>query len=96
MDGEKAIDIYQRHQDEIDIVLMDLGLPKMTGTDVIAKLFEQNPRVKIVVTTGYLAADLKAELFRAGVLDCIHKPYSVDDILVKVDSILENRRTSGD
>jgi PAS domain S-box-containing protein len=81
MDGEQAIDLYSRHQTEIDFVLLDLGLPKITGVHVMAKLIEQNPRVKIVVTTGYLTADLKSELFQAGVKECIRKPYFVDNIV---------------
>jgi CheY-like chemotaxis protein len=90
MDGEEAIDLYRNHKTEIDVVLLDLGLPKITGFDVIPKLKEQNPGVNIIITTGYLEADLKAELFRAGVKDCIHKPYLVDDILARVGSLLGN------
>ena len=90
MDGEEAIDLYQNHKTEIDVVLLDLGLPKVTGLDVISKLKEQNPRVNIIITTGYLEADLKAELFRTGVKDCIHKPYLVDDVVERVGTLLEN------
>jgi PAS domain S-box-containing protein len=90
MDGQEAIDLYQKHKTEIDVVLLDLGLPKITGLDVIPKLKEQNPRVSIIITTGYLEADLKAELFRTGVKDCIHKPYFVDDVVKRVGTLLEN------
>jgi signal transduction histidine kinase/integral membrane sensor domain MASE1/ActR/RegA family two-component response regulator len=89
MDGEQAIELYRAHQAEIDLVLLDLGLPKISGLDVIGKLQEQNRGVKIMITTGYVAADLKTELFRAGVLDCIHKPYVIDDIIAKIGSLLE-------
>ena len=89
MDGQEAIDLYHDHKDEIDVVLLDLGLPKVTGFDVIQNLKEQNPAVRIIITTGYLGADLKSELFRAGVKDCIHKPYLIDDVVEKLGSLIE-------
>jgi signal transduction histidine kinase/integral membrane sensor domain MASE1/ActR/RegA family two-component response regulator len=94
MDGEAAIDLYQGHKEEIDIVVLDLGLPKVTGFEVIRKLNEQNPRVSIIITTGYLQPELKPELLQAGVKDCIYKPYSVDDLVEKVGSLIEHSRTS--
>jgi PAS domain S-box-containing protein len=92
MDGEAAIELYLHHKEEIDIVLLDLGLPKVTGFDVLRKLNEQKPDVSIIITTGYLEPDVKSELFRAGVKDCVHKPYLIHDLLEKVGSIVEHTR----
>ena len=94
MDGQEAIDLYHHHKEEIDIVVLDLGLPKVTGFDVMRKLKEQNPGVSIIITTGYLQPELKPELLQAGVKDCIYKPYSVDDLVEKVGSLIEHSRTS--
>ena len=94
MDGEEAIDLYHHHKEEIDIVVLDLGLPKITGFDVIHELKEQNPGIRIIITTGYLEPQVKSELFQAGVKDCIYKPYSVDDLVEKVGSLIEHSRTS--
>ncbi|HWH78585.1 MAG TPA: PAS domain S-box protein [Candidatus Binatus sp.] len=90
LDGEQAIDLYRDCHAEIDIVLLDLGLPKITGVEVMASLQEKNPGVNIIVTTGYLDADLKAQLVRSGVKDCIHKPYLIADIITKIGAILEH------
>jgi len=94
MDGQEAIDLYHHHKEEIDIVVLDLGLPKVTGFDVMRKLKEQNPGVSIIITTGYLQPELKPELLQAGVKDCVYKPYSVDDLVEKVGSLIEHSRTS--
>jgi signal transduction histidine kinase/CheY-like chemotaxis protein len=90
MDGEEAIDLYNQHKEEIDIVVLDLGLPKVTGFDVMRNLKEQNPGVNIIITTGYLQPELKPELLQAGVKDCIYKPYSIDDLVDKVGSLIEH------
>lgn len=94
MNGEEAVDLYHRHTAEIDIVVLDLGLPKVSGFDVIHKLMEQSPSVSIIITTGYLQPDLKPELFQAAVKDCIYKPYVVDDLVEKVGFLIEHSRTS--
>jgi two-component system, cell cycle sensor histidine kinase and response regulator CckA len=90
MDGEKAIELYRQNRDTIDIVLMDLGLPKVTGADVIRLMKKQDPTIKVIVTTGYLEPELKSELFAAGVKDYIHKPYSVDVVVKTVQSALSS------
>ena len=78
----------RRHKDEIDVVLMDLGLPKASGSEVIRLIKQENPEAKIIVTTGYLEPELKKELFEAGVQDYINKPYAVDAVLRTVEAVL--------
>jgi CheY-like chemotaxis protein len=88
-DGAQAIEVYLSHKEKIDVVLLDLGLPKVAGLDVIHNLKRENPDVKIIVATGYLEPELKSEIFRAGVNDCINKPYLVQDVLQKIGTLLE-------
>ena len=87
-DGLEAVEVYRRHKDEIDVVLMDLGLPKASGSEVIRLIKQENPEAKIIVTTGYLEPELKKELFEAGVQDYINKPYAVDAVLRTVEAVL--------
>lgn len=88
-DGEEAIELYHRHSAEIDVVLLDLGLPKIPGLEVIPRLRERNPDVRIVIATGYLEPRLKDELLRAGVKDCINKPYAVQDVIDRLAAAIE-------
>jgi PAS domain S-box-containing protein len=94
MDGEEAINLYHHYKDEIDIVVLDLGLPKLTGFDVMRQLKELKPGVSIIITTGYLQPALKPEILQAGVKDCIYKPYLVHDLVEKIGSLIEQSRTS--
>jgi CheY-like chemotaxis protein len=87
-DGRQAIDLYQHHKKDVDIVLVDLGLPKASGSEVIRALKEQNPCVKIIVATGYLEPELKSDLLRAGVTDYVQKPYKISDVLEKLSSTM--------
>jgi DNA-binding response OmpR family regulator len=85
-DGEEAIEVHRSHKDAIDIILLDLGLPKISGRDVLVKLKTANPDVKIVIASGYLEPDLRSEVERAGLKHFIHKPYIFDDVVKIVQS----------
>jgi DNA-binding NtrC family response regulator len=77
-DADSAMDIYER--EKIDAVLLDIKLPRTSGCDLFAKMKSMNPAVKVVITTGYVDADLEAQLLSAGVRSAIHKPYALEEL----------------
>jgi CheY-like chemotaxis protein len=87
-DGEKALEIYRCHDQTIDAVLLDMGLPKISGRDVLLEIKNENPNVKIIVASGYLEPELKAEVDRAGVHHFLHKPYMLDEVVKAVQSVM--------
>ena len=90
-DGEKALEIYRCHEQTIDAVVLDIGLPKIAGRDVLLKIKNENPDVKIVIASGYLEPELKAEIEQAGVNYFLHKPYMLDDMVKTLQSLIEKR-----
>src|SRR5438445_1185460 len=49
-DGEQAIDSYCRHKTEIDVVLLNVGLPKVSGVNILHKIKKENPNIHIIIT----------------------------------------------
>jgi PAS domain S-box-containing protein len=88
-DGEEAISLYQSQKHAIDVVLLDLGLPKTGGAEVIRMLKAQRHDLRIIVASGYLEPELKSELLRAGVQDYIQKPYRLDDVIQKIGAAIQ-------
>jgi DNA-binding NtrC family response regulator len=88
-DGDKALEIYQRHKQVIDIVLLDVGLPKVAGEDVLHRMKQENPDVKIVIASGYLELALKSEMEQAGITHFLQKPYMPDDVARAFQSLLK-------
>jgi PAS domain S-box-containing protein len=89
LDGEQAMAMYQNHKDDIGVVLLDIGLPKYSGWDIVLRIREQNPAIKIFVTSGYLEPDIKSKMERAGVEAFIQKPYNPGDIVEMLCNSLE-------
>ena len=87
-DGEKALEVYRYHDQTIDAVLLDIGLPKLSGRDVLLEIKNNNPDVKIIVASGYLEPELKAQVDRAGVNHFLHKPYMLDEVVKAVQRVI--------
>ncbi|HSC43631.1 MAG TPA: response regulator, partial [Candidatus Binatia bacterium] len=88
-DGETAVDIYQHNKEAIDVVLLDLGLPKMSGREVLRKIKNENPDVKVIIASGYLEPELKSEIDRSGVKYFVPKPYRPDEVVQALQSLIE-------
>ena len=87
-DGEEALDIYRSHDQTIDVVLLDIGLPKVSGRDVLLEIKNNNPDAKVIVASGYLEPELRAEVDHAGVTHFLHKPYMLDEVVKAVQSLV--------
>jgi two-component system, cell cycle sensor histidine kinase and response regulator CckA len=88
-DGETALNIYRRNKETIDVVLLDIDLPKVAGRDVLLEIKNENPDVKVVIASGYLEPELKSEIDRAGVKYFLPKPYRPDEVVRTLQSLIE-------
>lgn len=92
-DGIEAIDVYSRHQSEVDLVLCDMALPKLGGWTVYLALKERNPQVKMILTSGYLDPKVKSDMVKGGVRDFIPKPYVPETIVKSVRQALGDQQS---
>lgn len=85
-DGIEGINIYKEHKDEIDIVILDLNMPKMSGKETLAHLLLVNPEVKVIIATGYITEQEKEEI--QGVAGYIEKPFDIVKLLQLISTLL--------
>jgi signal transduction histidine kinase/CheY-like chemotaxis protein len=90
LDGKEALAVYKLHKDEISLVLTDMGLPRLSGTEEFIRLREITPDLKVILASGYLDAELKSEMLNAGAQAFIQKPYVPDDVLRTIREVLDN------
>ena len=86
-DGAQCIDCVERSND-IDLVLMDIKMPKMDGLDVLKRIKEKRPELKVIVITGYKCVETATEAVRLGASGYIVKPFKSDEILATVKNAL--------
>ena len=80
-DGEEGVKVYRDHASEIELVLSDIGLPKLGGDQVLEAIRASNPNAKVIFCTGFLEEETKERLVQGGVLDILNKPYKVPEVL---------------
>jgi PAS domain S-box-containing protein len=92
--GEEAVRIYREMGERIDLVILDMVMPKMGGRETFQRLKELNPKVKALLSTGYSQNGKAQEILDSGVLGFLQKPYQTHDLLAKLRSVLDARGRS--
>jgi len=89
--GEDAIRMV--NSTPIDVVLLDLKMPGMSGTTVLEKIKKIDPLVEVIMISGHASVDSALMAVKYGAFDYIRKPFeNLDDILRVVERALEKRR----
>jgi len=92
-DGQEAVESFSAHAQEIDLVILDLVMPRMSGRDCLARLRAIDPDVRILLSSGYSPDDTITELIRKEDLGFIQKPYVVNQLAQAVAEALDSSRT---
>ncbi|MBN2711785.1 MAG: cache domain-containing protein [Planctomycetes bacterium] len=74
-DGVEALSIYEKKKDKIDLVILDMIMPKMNGPDCFRAIRKVNPDAKILIASGFAKDGDIANLKKEGLLGFIKKPY---------------------
>ena len=88
-DGYEAVEIYRNRSSEIDLIVTDLGLPRLNGWDAFLQMKEFNPNVRAIISTGYLDPQMKEDKYEVGIVDFIRKPFNSETILTSVRNALD-------
>ena len=82
--GEEAIDIintvHNNTNSKIDLIFLDLTMPGATGFDVLEFLNNANIKIPVIVQTAIMDKDDLEKTVKQGVVDCITKPYTKEDV----------------
>jgi DNA-binding NtrC family response regulator len=88
--GRKGLDHLVREQ--FHVALVDLKLPDIAGTDILAEAPDHFPEVPIIIITGYSTIKSAVETIKMGAFDYLAKPFTPDELLAAVEKALRQRR----
>ena len=86
--GRNAVELYEKLQDKINLVVLDIVMPDMGGAEVYDRLKEINPDVKVLLSSGYSIDDQAREIMERGCDEFIQKPFSLKAMSDKIAGIL--------
>ena len=91
-DGEEAVAVYKEHGDRIQLVLLDMTMPRMGGEETYKALVELNPNVRILLSSGYNEQEAVGRFAESGLAGFIQKPYTPTELITVVRRISGNDR----
>ena len=88
-DGQEAIEIFDTHESDIDLILTDLVMPKLGGRQLYDALRHGGEKIKFILTTGYSVEEVYGSASFDRSVPFLHKPWSLTDLLHCVRDVLD-------
>ena len=87
-DSPQALDYLQRNMESVALLLTDGSMPLITGIELIETIKQTNSTLPVIYITAYTQSTDKQALSRLGVNHYLQKPFSIDDMLDKVEKLI--------
>jgi len=90
-DGEKALDIYRKSSNNIDICIIDWLLPGIDGGEVVKAVYDENTQARVIMASGFSRDYVRSQI-RIGSWGFLQKPFSEDELMREVDKVCRGGR----
>jgi DNA-binding response OmpR family regulator len=91
LDGAEAIEAILASSGHLDIVVLDLNMPRLGGMEVIKVLRERWPTVPVLIITGNMNSSIQAELDELGQHNIMEKPFDLSEFGRVLRKLLDER-----
>lgn len=88
-DGKMGLELIQ--QNHYDVVLCDIKMPGIDGTEVLLQIIENNPEIPVIMISGHGNIDTAVDCIKKGAYDFIQKPLDLNRLLVTIKNALEKK-----
>ena len=85
--GQEGLDIYTEKKDKIDLVILDMIMPGISGSDTFDRLRQINPKVKVLLSSGYSLTGKAQAIMDRGCNGFLQKPFKPEELSGKVREI---------
>lgn len=92
LSGQEGLDVLAKDQ-SIDVVVMDVKMPGMEGTEALKLVKADYPLVEVIMLTGHATVSSAIEGMKAGAFDYMMKPCDIDELLTKVGEAYDKKTT---
>jgi len=89
--GEEAITLYKQKKDEIDLIVLDMIMPGLSGSETFDRIMGVNPSAKIILSSGYSLSSQAQQIMDKGCNGFIQKPFDIANISLKIREVLEKQ-----
>ena len=93
--GLDAVEIYEENPDQIDLVLLDMIMPKAGGHQTFYKIRAIDPEAKILLSSGFVSEAEVHDLLQQGACGFLPKPHRLPAVARAIRDVLDNGRIAG-
>ncbi len=88
--GSEGVKLFEKEHGDIDLIILDMIMPKMSGREAFLNMKRIDPEVKIIITTGYSRGNEVREVLKMGAFGVMKKPFYMEDIAKLIEKVLES------
>lgn len=88
--GQEAVTVFEQRRNEIGLIILDLIMPKMSGSETFDRLRKIDPGAKILLSSGYSVNGEASVVIKKGCNDFIQKPFSIHELSKKIKAVLSS------
>jgi two-component system, cell cycle sensor histidine kinase and response regulator CckA len=87
-DGRQALDLFTQYQSKVRLVILDMTMPHLDGEGCFRELRRVDPKVRVIMTSGYNEQDVLSRFVGKGLAGFVQKPYNASDLLPRIRKVL--------
>jgi two-component system cell cycle sensor histidine kinase/response regulator CckA len=89
--GREAVEIYKENKDKIDLVILDMIMPRMGGGEAYDRMKEFNPNLKVLLSSGYSIDSQAKEILKRGCDGFIQKAFGMQELSQRIRDVLDKK-----
>lgn len=86
--GEEAVELFEKHRDEIGVILMDIKMPKMNGYEAFERIRKQDDKIPIIAVSAYALTEDVSKIMKSGFTSYISKPINKKKLLDSLEEFI--------
>src|SRR4030042_2627395 len=90
LSGADVLPVIEKEM--FDVILLDLKMPGVDGLEILKEVRQVNTDIVVIIITGYATVNSAVEAMKLGAYDYISKPFTADELCIRVEKALEKRK----
>ena len=91
-DGIEGVEAFKKNFESIDVLVTDIGLPRLDGLSMIKQIRLIKPKLKVLACSGFLNPELRAALAQEEISDFIQKPFQPEHVLERIRGVMSDSK----
>src|SRR5688572_7673213 len=89
--GVEAVEVHSRHKNQIGLAILDFGLAKLDGWEAFQRMKKIDPKLKGILASGYVSAEIESRLAKGELNGVLQKPYFGEEVLAVIKRAIKSQ-----